>query len=234
VFKHVANLNHRKVRLGGAKLLPERKKPMNPVEIDPESRSRIPLPRREDLDPQGQKIFDYFTSGSKGVLRGLHGPAGIWLHEPKLAEVYVPFGNYLRFRAGLSEPVREASVLAMARECNSAFEWAAHEPEALQVGVPAEVIKSIKFREPTAAMEAPFGIVVQLIREAFSERSVSAATYDAAVSLLGVPLLVDLITLAGTYASTAALLKVFDMQLDAGETHLLPSLEGSEGTPAAQ
>ena len=139
--------------------------------------------------------------------------------------MYVPFGNYLRFRAGLSEPVREACVLAMARECNSAFEWAAHEPEALQVGVPAEVIKSIKFRTPTTAMEAPFSIVVQLIREAFTARTVSAATYEAAVLLLGVPLLIDLITLAGTYASTAALLKVFDMQLDAGETHLLSSLE---------
>jgi len=139
--------------------------------------------------------------------------------------VYVPFGNSLRFGAGISEPVREASILAMARECDSAFEWAAHEPEALQVGVPAEVIKSIKFRKPTTAMPAPFGTVVQLIREAFTEQSVSAATYDAAVSLLGVPLLIDLITLAGTYASTAALLKVFDMQLDAGETHLLPTLE---------
>ena len=65
-------------------------------------------------------------------------------------------------------------------------------------------------------MEAPFSTVVQLIREAFTERSVSAATYDAAVSLLGVPLLIDLITLDGTYASTAALLKVFEMQLEAG------------------
>jgi 4-carboxymuconolactone decarboxylase len=198
---------------------------MSPVQINPESRCRIPLPRRGDLDSGAQKIFDYFTSGSKGVLRGLHGPAGIWLHEPKLTKVYVPFGNYLRFDAGLSETVREVCVLAMARECNSAFEWAAHEPEALQVGVPPEVIKSIKFRESPTAMEAPFGTVVQLIREAFTERSVNAATYEAAVSLLGVPLLIDLITLAGTYASTAALLKVFDMQLDAGETHLLPSLE---------
>jgi hypothetical protein len=93
------------------------------------------------------------------------------------------------------------------------------------VGVPEEVIKSIKFRQPTATMAAPFGAVVQVIREAFSEHSVTAATYDAAVSLLGVPLLIDLITLAGTYASTAALLAVFDMQLDRGETHLLPALD---------
>jgi 4-carboxymuconolactone decarboxylase len=198
---------------------------MSTVEIDPESRCRVPLPRREDIDADGQKVFDYFTSGSEGVLRGLHGPAGLWLHDPKLAEVYVPFGKYLRFDTGLSETVREVCILATARECNGAFEWAAHEPEALHVGVPAEVIKSIKFREPTAIMAAPYGTVVQVIREAFTERSVSAATYDAAVSLLGVPRLVDLITLAGTYASTAALLAVFDMQLDPGETHLLPSLE---------
>jgi hypothetical protein len=87
---------------------------MSIAEIDQESRSRIPLPRREDLNSEGQKIFDYFTSGSKGVLRGLHGPAGIWLHEPKLAEVYVPFGKYLRFNAGLDEPVRKAGVPAPA------------------------------------------------------------------------------------------------------------------------
>jgi hypothetical protein len=54
------------------------------------------LPPTQILDHDGDAI----TSGSKGILRGLHGPAGIWLHEPKLAEVCVPFGNYLRFRAG--------------------------------------------------------------------------------------------------------------------------------------
>jgi hypothetical protein len=34
-----------------------------------------------------------------------------------------------------------------------------------RLGVPAEVIKSIKFREPTGAIEAPFGTHVQLIRK---------------------------------------------------------------------
>jgi hypothetical protein len=56
----------------------------------------------------------------------------------------------------------EAQIINLAREAG-AFEWAAHEPEALQVGVPAEVISSIKFRKLTAAMEAQFGTVVQLI-----------------------------------------------------------------------
>jgi 4-carboxymuconolactone decarboxylase len=195
---------------------------MSRAQIDPESGCRIPLPRREDLDPKGQKAFDFYTSRT---LRGLHGPAGIWLHSPKLAELYQPLGTYLRSGAGLDERVREVCVMATAREFNNAFEWAAHEREANHVGVPQEVIQSIKFRQPSSGIEAPFGTVVELIREAFTAGSVSAATYEAAVSLLGVPLLIDLMSLAGMYASTAALLTVFDMQLDAGETHLLPLLD---------
>jgi 4-carboxymuconolactone decarboxylase len=193
---------------------------MNPADIDPQSGCRIPLVRREDLDTDGQKSFDFYTSSA--MLRGLHGPAGIWLHSPKLAELYQPLDTYLRHGAGLSEPVREVCILAIARECDNAFEWAAHEREALRVGVPQQIMDAIKFRSPSADIDAPFGTVVELIREAFTARTVSATTYNAAVSLLGVRLLIDLVSLAGMYAGTAALLTVFDMQLDAGESHLLP------------
>jgi hypothetical protein len=54
---------------------------MSPAEIDPASRSRIPLIRREELDADGQKAFDFYTSGT---IRGLHGPAGIRLHSPQI------------------------------------------------------------------------------------------------------------------------------------------------------
>jgi 4-carboxymuconolactone decarboxylase len=193
---------------------------MNPADIDPQSGCRIPLVRREDLDTEGQKSFDFYTSSA--TLRGLRGPAGIWLHSPKLAELYQPLDTYLRHGAGLSEPVREVCILAIARECDNAFEWAAHEPEALRVGVPQQIIDAVKLGAPSADIEAPFGTVVELIREAFTARTVSATTYNAAVSLLGVRLLIDLVSLAGMYAGTAALLTVVDMQLDAGESHLLP------------
>jgi 4-carboxymuconolactone decarboxylase len=74
-----------------------------------------------------------------------------------LAELYQPLGTYLRSGAGLDERVREVCVMATAREFNNAFEWAAHEREANHVGVPQEVIRSIKFREPSSGIEAPFG-----------------------------------------------------------------------------
>ena len=197
---------------------------MTNSEIDHESRCRAPLPRREHLNATDQKVYDDVTSSSSQLLRGLHGPAGLWLHDPRLAELYLPFQSYLRFGAGLAETVREACILATARECDASFEWAAHEVEAQRVGVPDEVIAAIKYRESTSMMQVPYGTVVQLVREALTEHSVDADTYKAAASLLGVPGLVDLVTLAGTYASTAALLCVFDMQLDDDETNVLPSL----------
>jgi len=193
---------------------------MNPADIDPESGCRIPLVRREGLDTGGQKLFDHYTSSA--MLRGLRGPAGIWLHSPKLAELYQPLDNYLRHGSGLSEPVREVCILAVAREFDNAFEWAAHEVEASRVGVSQKVIDLIKLRASSADIEAPFGIVVKLIREAFTARTVSPTTYKAAVSHFGARLLIDLVALAGMYAGTAALLTVVDMQLDTGETHLLP------------
>jgi hypothetical protein len=54
--------------------------------------------------------------------------------QPEIAELYQPLGSYLRSGAGLSEPVREVCILAIAGECHNAFERATHEPEALRVG----------------------------------------------------------------------------------------------------
>ena len=78
-----------------------------------------------------------------------------------MADLYRPLGTYLRSGAGLSEPVREVCVLATACEFNNAFEWAAHEPEALRVGVPPDIVESIRLREPSAEIGAPFGTVVE-------------------------------------------------------------------------
>ena len=67
--------------------------------------------------------------------------------------------------------MREVCILAIAGECDNAFEWAAHEPEALRVGVPQQIIDAIRIRAPTADMDAPFGTMVELIRELALNRS---------------------------------------------------------------
>jgi 4-carboxymuconolactone decarboxylase len=195
---------------------------MLPADIDPESRCRLPMVKREDLDADGQKIYDIHTDPKGGTIRGLKGPGGLQLHSPRLSHLSRPVNRYLRFEAGFSEHVREVAILITARECDSRFEWAAHEPEALSVGVPQAVIDVIKHRKPTAGLAEADTVIIDLGREMFGKRKVSSETFARALKQFGKRPLIDLVVLMGHYAGTAALLCAFDMQLDEGTTALLP------------
>ena len=187
-----------------------------PPDIYPESRCRIPLVKRENLDADGKKMFDMHTDPKGGTIRGLIGPGGIGLNSPKLAALTRPVGRYLRFEAPESPRIRETAILITARECDSRFEWAAHEPEALSVGVPKKVVEVIKHKKPVTGLDKTDQIIIKLGREAFGKRKVSPATFKAAHKRFGTKGLIDLVQLMGNYAGTAALLTVFDMQLDDG------------------
>lgn len=196
---------------------------MLPADVDPVSRCRLPLVKREALDAEGQRLFDAHVDPNGGTLRGLIGPGGILLHAPRLAALSRPVNRYVRFETGLSAALREVAVLITARECDSAFEWAAHEPEALKEGVSQAVIDAIKFRHPTAGLPEDEALIVDLGREIFGGRKVSPSTYARALKRFGAQGLVNLVSLMGNYAATAALLCAFDMQVDDDATALLPA-----------
>jgi 4-carboxymuconolactone decarboxylase len=195
---------------------------MLPTDIDAVSRCRLPPVRREDLTPAAAKTFDSYANPEAGTIRGLHGPGGIRLHSPRLTELSRPVNRYLRFEADLTTRQREIAILTTARECDSQFEWAAHEPEALSCGVPQHTIDAIKFRRTLEGVDKEDSTIIQLSREIFGAREVSSATYAAAARAFNSRQLVDLVSLMGNYAATSALLCAFDMQLDEGETVILP------------
>jgi 4-carboxymuconolactone decarboxylase len=195
---------------------------MYPEDIDPESRCRLPLPRREDLDAAGQQIYDSLADPEGGTLRGLRGPGGILLHSPDLSRYTRPLNRYLRHEAGLGGRVRELAILTTARELDSRFEWAAHEPEALREGISRDIIEIIKSRLDTSSLDHADAIVIELAREIFGARKVASETFARALQHFGPRALVDLVSLMANYAGTAALLTAFDMQLDPDQPPPLP------------
>ena len=197
---------------------------MHPDDIDPHSGCRLPLPRREELSLEAAPIYDSLVDSQATSLRGLRGPGGIHLHSPALAQYTRPLNRYLRFEAGLGGRLRELAILVTARELDSQFEWAAHEPEALREGVAPDIIEVIKYRKSTDALDAADAVVIELGREIFTARKVSSATFARVLAQFGKAKLVDLVALMGNYAATAALLVAFDMQLDPGQAPLLPRL----------
>ena len=143
-----------------------------PADIDPRSGMRLPLPNREDLDEAGQKAYDRgMTPGA--TIAGLQGPAGIQLYSPKTAAQSSALNRYLRYDAGFTGHVREVAILITARCCDSQFEWAAHEAEALKEGVPRETIEAIKLGGSLEKLDPTDAIIIQLGREAFLARKVT-------------------------------------------------------------
>jgi 4-carboxymuconolactone decarboxylase len=187
-----------------------------PPDIDTRSGFRLPLPKREDLDDVGKRAYDRANTPGKTIV-GLHGPAGIHLYSTKTVEAHNTINHYLRFEAGFDAKTREIAILTVAREMDSRFEWAAHEPEALKVGVPQNVIDVIKHRKPTQGLSETDAAVIEFGRQALRDHKVTSAVFARVRALFAPQQLVDLVLLMGNYASTALLLAAFDMQVPDGK-----------------
>jgi 4-carboxymuconolactone decarboxylase len=117
--------------------------------------------------------------------------------------------------------VREVAILAVAREMDSQFEWAAHEPQALKEGVSQDVIDVVKYRKSTQGLDETYAAIIELARQTFRDHKVTSECFARVKKLFPPQKLVELVMLMGNYAATAALLTAFDMQVPDGKP-LLP------------
>ena len=192
-----------------------------PPDIDPQSGSRLPIPRREDLDDAGKRTYDRGNTPGANIA-GLRGPAGVQLYSPRTTEHLSAINQYLRFEAGFTPQIREIAILATAREMDSQFEWVAHEPEALKNGVPQSLIDTIKHRRRTQGLGKTEALVIELARELWRDHKVKSETFASLKEIYGPHKLIDLVLLMGAYASTAGLLSAVDVQLPPGKEPMLP------------
>ena len=193
-----------------------------PSDVYEDSGCRLPIPDRSAMDALGQKLFDDFASPRGGSLVGLWGPGGIRLHSPKLSRYSREVLRYFRDEAPMSPHDRELAILITAREHDNQFEWAAHEPEGRRHGVTPEAIDAIKHRGSLEGLSDSDAAIIRLGRELFGQRRVSQETFAKALEIFGRQGLVDIVSLMGLYAATAALLTAFDIQLHPGQEPQLP------------
>ena len=193
-----------------------------PKDVDLQSGFRLPLPKREDLDDLGKKLYDQYATPNPQSLAGLRGPAGIRLYSPLEAQHESEHNHYLRFDAGFSPRIRELAILVSAREADSQFEWAAHAPAARKAGLDPQIIDIVKYRKSPVGLPETETVIIQLGREMFGRKKVSSETFARALKIFGPRGLVNMVALMGDYCATAALLTAFDMQLPPGEKPQLP------------
>ena len=218
------------VLAGCAALGPERDEPSGgpamtalPRDIYPESRSRLPLPKREALDEQGKRVYDSVLDPKRPTLAGFQGPGGIWLHSPRVGEPFREMNRILRNEVPLAPRLRELAILVTARELDSQFEWTAHEPVALKEGLDPRVLDAVKFRKAVSGAPEKEAAIIAFGRELFRDRKVRSETYAEMVRIFGQTAVVNITALMANYAFTAVMLTAFDQQLHEGRKPLLPS-----------
>jgi alkylhydroperoxidase family enzyme len=185
---------------------------MQPADIHPDSRSRLPLIRSPN-QPAQTNLY------ARGLAPEGTGPGHIARHGGGLASLEASRGRHLMVLA----------TLVAAREHDSQYLWTPNEVGAARTeGLDPALIDVIRHRRPPNGIAAPDAAVIQFGRELFAAHNVSTETYGTALKIFGERDLVDLVALMAQRAADAVVLAAFDQRLPAGVTPLLPSTRGAK------
>ena len=198
-----------------------------PADVDPVSRNRLPLPKRETMSPGDQQIFDQVMGKQQTGLSALGKERPqVRMTSPGVTRGLEEAHHYLKYEAGIDDRLMAIAVMTTARQLVSQYEWTQWEQHARDPKDPRYVepyvIDAIKGCKSVTGLGEKDAAVIRLGRELFGPRKVSSETFAAVVKQFGPRKTVDIEELMALYAATADELVMFDQQLNPGQAALLP------------
>jgi 4-carboxymuconolactone decarboxylase len=180
---------------------------------------KLPPPRLPDIPEQAlsqeqRELIDSVRSGPRGEFK-MSGPFFCYLHAPAFGELAQKFGAFCRYKTGVPPRLSEFAILVTAQHWKSAYEWAAHEPQALKAGVKPETINALRAGRLAKSTPKDERALYAFIKELYRAKSVSSATYRSVNKILGDSSTVELVGLLGYYAMVAMTINVFRMPVPA-------------------
>ena len=178
-----------------------------------------PLPRLRPaaLTDDQRALYDTIAGGPRAggpfalvdADGGLEGPFNAMLLQPSVGAALQALGSAIRYESSLDVRCREIAILTVARVWQSAFETYAHEAVALSAGMTPAEVAALRAGDESAFGE-PRELLVLRVATALAERhDLTDAEYAAAEEGLGLPVLFELTTLVGYYATLALQLRAF-------------------------
>jgi len=189
--------------------------------------SRLPFVRYEDLNADGQQVWDGIV-GSRGsqlvnAEGGLSGPFNAFVTAPDVGRRLSALGATLRFGTSIERRLTEVAIITVGARWQSEFEWYAHSRMAREFGVPDAVVDAISRGEDPPFKAGDERVVYDAARQLGQDGHLDAATYAAAQQLLGDAGLVELVALCGYYSLISFLLNAFDVGLPPGQPAVWPA-----------
>ena len=181
-----------------------------PKDVYPDSRSRLPSIKREDLSEPGKKAYDAAAASSPAGRP--EGVAAIRLHRS---------GVDVRWDSPVGRRLTELAIITTAREHDQPYEWSLHEMEAVSVGLEPAIIDGVRHRRPVAGLGDKEAAIITFGRE-LGRHKVAPETYARALKLFGGTNLVDLVDLMAQYAGTAVNLSAANQWMPPQMKQFLP------------
>ncbi|MEO3871760.1 carboxymuconolactone decarboxylase family protein [Nonomuraea sp. B12E4] len=172
--------------------------------------ARLPSKTPQDLAPDALDLYEKITSGPRGTFMvdaagGLTGPFNAMLLSPEVGDPLQRLGAAIRYRTSLPDRARELAILAVAAHHDSAFERAAHEPIARELGFTDDELAALRTGAPVPLRDPLEATVLEVTRALLARADLDDAEYAA----LPAAQLFELTTLVGYYGTLALQLRVF-------------------------
>ena len=145
--------------------------------------ARVPYVAREELDADGQQIYDQIRQDRGAPEVGLQFRA--LLNSPKAAGHLTSMGAQLRFQSAMPDNLKELAIILVAREWNSGIEWTGHSLAAARAGVSDGAIESIRTWQAPEGLTGDEVVIARFVHEALREKEISDDAFNQAQAILG-------------------------------------------------
>jgi 4-carboxymuconolactone decarboxylase len=160
---------------------------------------RFPPIKYADMTPAQKKVADRAIAGNGAI-----GDFNIVLRSPELGDAMR--SGAARAQSSLSAKQNELAIIINARFWTSQFEWWVHRRSAVQAGIKEETVTAIAEGRVPASMPPDEKVIYDFLREMFTTKQVSDATFAAAKNQLGEKGIVDLFNITGFYTVASGLM----------------------------
>ena len=181
--------------------------------------ARVPYVERDELDAEGQKIYDRIGQDRGSPRVGLQFRA--LLNNPRATGYLTSLGAQLRFHSAMPEDLIELAIILVGREWNSAIEWRGHSALAIKAGVSPASVEAIRTRVAPEGLTEREQVIARFVHQLLRSKEVSDEVFAAANTLLGTRGVVDL-TLTCSYYTALALAQIaLKLELEPGRVSTL-------------
>jgi 4-carboxymuconolactone decarboxylase len=185
-----------------------------PKDIHPDSLSRLPLVKREQMDEEGKRVYDLVAGRDRTT--PLLGPGGISFHSPGVAEPMHMLNQYLRNGSLIKGRYFELSAIVAAREIDQSYEWSGHEPASLRVGIEQSVIDVVKYDKDVTGLDPKDSAVIRFGRALLRDHKVSSELFAEMVGHFGNQGTFEVAAAIADYTMAGMLLNAVDHHIPAG------------------